>query len=131
MTKFNCFVTGRFDAAEIQAMRDKADKPKALFEIGQHLRHRRKMLDLPRSAVAARCDVSDDQLGRFEHGAGDIGFAAFDKVCALLGVDVKILLLSFMGQHTAVVVDLARSWIGQGKTLSVEEVISIGASAGK
>lgn len=131
MKKFDFFVTGKFDAAEIQAMREKADKPKALFEIGQHLRNRRQVLDLSRAAVAARCGLGADQLGRFEHGASDIGFEALDRVCVLLGVDAKVLLRSFLGQNAGVIVDLARSWIAQGKTLSVEEIVAIGASAPK
>lgn len=131
VTKFEFFVTGKFDAAEIQAMRDQADKPKALFEIGQHLREKRRAADLRRGAVAARCGVSADQLGRFEHGARDIGFEALDKYCGVVGIDAKILLASYLGKDAGVVVELARSWIGQGKSLSVEEVIAIGGSAWK
>lgn len=131
MKKVDFFMTSKFDAAEIQKMREQVDKPKVLFDIGQRLRMIRKNQNRERSALAVRCGVSADQLGRFEHGMRDIGFAALDRYSDELGVDLCALLSPYLGGDAAaarVVVDLARGWVGEGKALSIEDVVGIAAA---
>ncbi|GEM_PF-4342451 len=128
MKKFDFFVTGKFDAAEIREMREKADKPRVLFEIGQQLRTRRQALKLERSAAAARCGLGADRLARFEHGAADVGFETLEKYCFVLGVDVNALLLPLIGgdaDAARVLLDLARTWTSEGKPLTIADVIGI------
>ncbi|MBI4984953.1 MAG: helix-turn-helix transcriptional regulator [Rhodocyclales bacterium] len=132
MQKFDFFMTGQFDAAAIRQMREQADKPQALFAIGQRLRETRKNRCLARSTVAARCGVSADQLGRFEHGMSDIGFVALEKYCGAVDADIAALLAPHMEKNAdavRTVIELARSWTGAGKSLSIEDVIGIAAAA--
>lgn len=122
----NFFKTGKFSAAELADMRAKANKPRSLYDIGQQLRKQRQTARLDRAAVAARCGVSADQLGRFEHGAADIGFAALDRYCALLALRLEDVLESSLGGDDGAlraVIELARSWAAQGKPLSIAEVL--------
>ena len=122
----NLFKTGKFNAAELAEMRAKANKPRSLYDIGQHLRKQRQAARLDRAHVAARCGVAADQLGRFEHGAADIGFAALDRYCELLALRLEDVLESSLGGDVGAmraVVELARSWAAQGKPLSIAEVL--------
>ena len=122
------FKTGKFSAAELADMRASANKPRALYELGQHLRKARQTARFDRAAVAARCGVAADQLGRFEHGAADIGFTALDRYCELLALDIQAVLLPHMNDDAdavRAVVELARSWTGAGKQLPIGEILGV------
>lgn len=122
------FKTGKFSAAELAEMRAKADKPRVLYDLGQQLRKARQAARLDRAAVAARCDVAADQLGRFEHGAADIGFAALDRYCVQLGLDLETVLLPYLNNDAEAVrgiVGLARSWAGAGKPVAIDEILGV------
>lgn len=59
-----------------------------LFEIGQWLRHKRRLSSLSRKAVSAlKPEISEEQLLKFETGKGSIPGFLFLKLARLYKVD--------------------------------------------
>jgi transcriptional regulator with XRE-family HTH domain len=120
------FTTGVFSANELQNMRERTGKPEVLLAIGQEMRRIRKDREIERKSLAGRIGVSGDQFARFEHGLFDIGFAALDRLCAELNVDMNLLLaphLALDTERVGTLVGLARSWETSGRHLSIIDVI--------
>lgn len=125
---FQSFATGLFSAADLQGLRDLSGKPETLLALGQQLRKARKDAQLERNTVAARCGINVERLGRFEHGMSDMDFQSLEKLCDLLRIDVCELLSAHMkmkAETARTLINLARSWTGGGKPLSVEDLISM------
>jgi len=130
---FQSFATGLFTQADLQGLRDMSGKSETLLALGQQLRQVRKDALLERNTVAARCGINAERLGRFEHGMSDMDFQSLEKLCALLGLDVFDLLSGHMkmkAETARTLINLARSWTGNGKPLSVEDLITMPDPAG-
>lgn len=125
---FQSFATGMFSAADLQGLREKSGKSETLLALGQQVRKARKDAQLERNAVAARCGINAERLGRFEHGMSDMDFQSLEKLCGLLGLDVYDLLSVHMQMKVdtaRTLINLARSWTGNGKPLTVEALITM------
>ena len=59
--------------------------------IGKLLKDRREVLSLRRDQVAARAHVSEESLGAFEDGRGNVSAAALDRLAEVLALDAVAL----------------------------------------